>query len=262
MSRQFARKPASWAKRGPNARKDDGDHGKIRALARSRAKHQITPLLARSDGTCIDGNRTLLGLELEGMLDVELDFIITDEDLTADEVIEIQAASAIHREDLPDYDKAVAMRDILAARQGMTQARLATDVLFIDEGLVSKYLTVFKCAASVQEAARSGLIGVTKWYACFKSKDQDATLAELLNGASRDDAARKARQPQATAVRTARIKCPLASGHVITVAGDDISLEEAIESLSEAIKAMKAAVAKGLNAKTAQNVWRDMAEAG
>ena len=46
------------------------------------------------------------------------------------------------------------------------------------------------------------------------------------------------------------------------MAGDGISLEEAIDAAGEAVKQMKAAVAKGLNAKTAMNVWKDVAAAG
>ena len=47
MNRQYVRKPASWARRGPNARNDLGDESKARALARSRAKCQLNPLIAR-----------------------------------------------------------------------------------------------------------------------------------------------------------------------------------------------------------------------
>jgi hypothetical protein len=63
-------------------------------------------------------------------------------------------------------------------------------------------------------------------------------------------------------VRTAKIKCPLPNGQIVTVAGNELSLEDAIESLSEAVKLMKAALAKGLNAKTAERVWKDVAAAG
>ena len=62
-------------------------------------------------------------------------------------------------------------------------------------------------------------------------------------------------------MRASKIKVPLVSGPVVTVSGDEITLEEAIEAAGEAVKQMRAAVAKGLNAKTAMNVWRDIAAA-
>jgi len=45
------------------------------------------------------------------------------------------------------------------------------------------------------------------------------------------------------------------------VTGQDVTLDEAIESLKEAIKAMTKARDTGLDAKTAQAVWRDVAKA-
>jgi hypothetical protein len=127
---------------------------------------------------------------------------------------------------------------------------------------VTQYLALFDCQAEVIEAARAGKIGPTVWYAVSRSPDQLATLALKLNGATRDEVAKSVRKPKADAVRTAKIKCPLPSGQVVTVAGEGISLEEAVEALAEAAKAMKAALAKSLNAKTAMAYWRDIAAAG
>ncbi len=49
---------------------------------------------------------------------------------------------------------------------------------------------------------------------------------------------------------------------MVTVAGEEISLDEAIDALKEAMKAMQKARDTGLDAKTAQAVWKDMAAAG
>jgi hypothetical protein len=79
---------------------------------------------------------------------------------------------------------------------------------------------------------------------------------------SRQQAGRRKRAEATPAVRTSRIRCPLVGGATVTVAGADISLDEAIEALKDAIKAMTKARDTGLDAKTAQAVWRDMAKAG
>jgi ParB family transcriptional regulator, chromosome partitioning protein len=265
MSRQYARKPASWARRGPNARSDLGEESKARALARSRAKWQMNPLIARTNGLLIDGYRTIWGLELEGMLDVELDFILTDEELTPDQIRVMQANSAFHREPLGDVDKALVMRDTLVDNPGMTRKQMAEDVFDIDPSLPTRYIALFDCIQEVQDAARAGKLGVSEWYAISKSSDQLAALRRKLDGATRDELERQARKERDAgkpAVRSCRIKCPLPSGHVITVAGEELSLDEAIESLKEAIKAMTKARDTGLNAATAQKVWADMAKAG
>jgi ParB family transcriptional regulator, chromosome partitioning protein len=259
---ELVRRPASWAKIGPNARQDYGDESKLRALARSRAKRQIMPLLAKRDGTCLDGNRTLIGLGLEGLLDTELDFLITNEEPPPDQVLEWQANSAIHRADLSDYEKAVVMRDILAARPSLTRAQLAT-ILEIDKGEVTKYLSLFVCSPEIQEAARDGEFGVSVWYPMSGADNQLELLALKRTGVTRDGIVKATRKkPSTPAVRTAKIKCPLPSGQVVTVSGSEISLEDAIEVLGEAAKAMRDAVKKGLTAKTFASAMRDMASAG
>jgi len=263
--RQLVRKPASWPRRGPNARTDLGEASKARALARSRAKCQINPLIARPDGLLIDGYRTIWGLELEGMLDVELDFILTDEEMTPDQIGVMQANSAMHREPLPDLDKALVMRDTLAANPGMTRKQMAEEVFDIDPSLVTRYVAIFECVPEVQDAAKAGKLGLSDWYAIRKSSDQLAALRLILGGAKPDQLERQVRKERSAAtpaVRASKIKCPLPSGHVITVAGDELSLDEAIDSLKEAIKAMTKARDTGLNAATAQRVWADMAKAG
>jgi ParB family transcriptional regulator, chromosome partitioning protein len=262
MTWELERHPASWAKIGPNARKDYGDESKLRALARSRAKHQILPLLAKRDATCLDGNRTLIGLGLEGLLHVELDFLITDEEPSPDQVLEWQANSAIHREDLSDYDKAVVMRDILDARPSLTRTQLAP-ILEMDKGEITKYLSLFVCKPEIQHAARDGEFGVSVWYPMSSADNQLELLALKRAGVTRDGIVKATRKkPSTPVVRTAKIKCPLPSGQVVTVSGSEISLEDAIEVLGEAAKAMRDAVKKGLTAKTFASAMRDMASAG
>ena len=48
-------------------------------------------------------------------------------------------------------------------------------------------------------------------------------------------------------------------GAIVTVAGDELSLEDAIEAASEAVKQMKSALAKGITAKSAMAYWKDVA---
>ena len=67
---------------------------------------------------------------------------------------------------------------------------------------------------------------------------------------------------RASRVRASTIRCPLAGGPVVTVSGDELSLDEAIDALKEALKAMTKARDTGLDAKTAQAVWKDVAKAG
>lgn len=262
--RQFVRKPASWVRRGPNARSDLGEESKARALARSRAKCQITPLIARPDGLLIDGYRTIWGLELEGMLGVELDFILTDEDLTPDQIRVMQANSAFHREPLSDFDKALAMRDTLVANPAMTRKQMAEEVFDIDPSLSTRYLSLFDSVPEVQDAAKAGKLGVSDWYAIQRSADQVAALNARLNGATRDDLERQVRKERVAgkpAVRAGKIKICLGSDVTVTVSGSEVSLDEAIDALTEATKEAKRAREQSLDIRTFAAVMRDRARA-
>ncbi len=265
--RSFVRKPASWARRGPNARSHLGDESDLRALAQSYLKRPLHPLICLPDGSILDGNRRHAGLELVGRLDAEVDVCVTDEALTADQVAEIQLVSAIHRADLSAYDKAVAMRDIKAARKGLTNKQLAEEVLDIDPSLVTRYLSVFECIPEVLEAALAGKLGVSDWYGIAKldPSEQPVLLQLKLGGASRDELERQGRKRRnggAPAVRASKIKIALTSGVTVTVSGDDLSLDEAIEAVSEAQKEMRKGRDQGLDAKTLQAVCRDKSRAG
>ena len=264
MTRQYVRKPASWAKRGPNARSNLGDESKARALARSRAKCQITPLIARPDGILIDGYRTIWGLELEGMLDTELDFIVTEQDLTLDQIRVMQANSALHREPLSDSDRALVMRDTLVANPGMTRKQLAEEVFDIDPSLCTRYLSLFDCVPEVQDAATAGKLGVSAWYAIQRSADQLVALSASLNGKSRDDLERQVRKERVAgkpAVRASKTKICLGGGVTVTVSGLAVSLDEAIDALSEAIKEAKKARDQSLDIRTFAAVMRQRAKA-
>jgi hypothetical protein len=61
-------------------------------------------------------------------------------------------------------------------------------------------------------------------------------------------------------VRVTRLKVPLPGGATVQVSGAGISLDDAIEATSEALKAMKKAREDGLDSKTAQAVFKDKAK--
>lgn len=249
-----------------NIRSDLGSEEELRRLGKSLRKRQQVPLLILADGTVIDGNRRLAAARLEGI--EELDCIVISEDMTPAEIAQLQLISAVHRADLSAHDKAVAVRDIKAAYPGLTGKTLAEEVLHLDPAMVTKYLSLFDCIPAVQDAARAGNIGVTDWYAISRAPDQEAALRQALNGATRADLEREGKRQRngngngQPTVRLPKIKIPLANDMAtgkVTVEGDDLDLDATEALLKEAVKAVRAARDKNLDTKTAQAVWRDMA---
>ena len=268
MPSQITRWRVSALTHGNNIRSGLGSEEELRRLGRSLRTRQQTPLLILPDGTVVDGHRRLAAARLVGI--EELDGIVIDGDTPPAEVEQIQLVSAIHRADLTAYDKAMAMRGIEVANPGLTRKALAEEVLHIDPAMVTKYLSLFECIQAVQDAAKAYKIGVSDWYAISRRPDQEAALEKALNGATRAELEEEGRRQRSgtqsqPAIRLPRIRIPLATdaaNGTVTVAGEEIDLDDAESLLKEAMKAVRAAKDKALDTKTAQAVWRDMAKAG
>jgi hypothetical protein len=114
------------------------------------------------------------------------------------------------------------------------------------------------------ESLKAGRLGISDCYAISKLPEceQAAILARKLDGASRDELDRQVRKQRngTPAVRMSRIKCPLPSGAVIQISGQEISLDDMIESLGELLKAAKRASDDGLDCKTFERVCKDKAK--
>jgi ParB/RepB/Spo0J family partition protein len=271
---QKAQKIEFWhkskIKRGSNLRKSR-DQEELRRLGESYKRRWITPLLGvlTHDGfvELIDGDGRFVGGCMAGMDDFPVQLV--DHALTEDEKKQIQLISVMQRSDLMDYDKAVAMRDMQQSHPELTGKQLAEELLHIEPSTLTRYLSLFSCIEAVIEAARDGRLTMTKWYALSRlpAEQQPQALALALNGASRDELerrGRKARNGGNPTVRTARLKCVMPSGVVVTLAGagEGLSLDDVIEVLAELLKAVKKANDDGLDSKTFAAVLRDKAKAG
>jgi ParB family transcriptional regulator, chromosome partitioning protein len=224
-------------------------------------KKQRVPLLIRSDGTILDGDGRCAGVMMIDP-DFELDCIVIDGDVTADEAIEIQLVTALHA-DLKPYEMYLGCVEWLKHHAGATAKNLAT-AIGRTEGAVSMTLSLSKCCKAVQEAAADGKIGLSDWYHLSKlpEEHQAIALAARLNGASNVEMKRLSR-PKAPAVRVARVKCLLPSGTVVTLAaeGDGLSMDDVIETLADLLKSARKAHEDALDASTWQRVLKDKAKA-
>lgn len=170
----------------------------------------------------------------------------------------------LQRLDQTDFQTYAGLKRLSEARPELQRQEIAK-LIGKSAGMVTQYFSADSLCPEAMAAFRDGKIGITKVYKIATSPDQLATLAIFLNGGTRDDAdrkARKARSSEATAVKAAKIKVPLVSGQVVTVAGEGVSMEEALDAVQEAAKKLKTAIANGITAKSAQGYWKDLAAAG
>jgi hypothetical protein len=126
---------------------------------------------------------------------------------------------------------------------------------------VSGYLTIHrKGIPSLQEAFRGGMAATTAMrIARLSPEEQHVELAKALNGATREEVKSKRRQLRADAPKAASITVVTSSGRKVTAKGDDLSLEDAIEELKEAVKIMERGLKDGLSAKTISRASQERA---
>ena len=275
MPRTYCMKPARLFKRpGNHLRLDFGEDGELRQLGQSYLARPLYPIIADAATLEVyDGNRRIAAV-MQEQPDAEVPCCLTDEPWDDSVRLEIQIESAAHTKGLSDFEQYAGCSAWLTLNPGSTAKELAARI-HRDEAVISKLLSLSKCVQAVRDAAREGRLTYGKWHLISQSPDQAAALAAALNGATRDQLQGESRRQrnghaatsagQAPAVRLPRIKIPLATETAtgtVTLAGENIDLDDAETLLKEATKAVKAARDKNLDARTAMAVWRDMAKAG
>jgi ParB/RepB/Spo0J family partition protein len=253
MAATLTSKPLDFFKPDPGNPRKSIDPEELRELHDSLCRKQMIPLLAKPDGTVIDGWRRLWAAMIDGKPE-RLDVIVTDEPLTPAQIKEIQLVTALHRADLKPWEQYVGCRDWLALNPGATAKDLAARIQR-DPSTLTRILSLSRCVESVQQLAADGKLGPSDWYAIAKmpKEEQEALLAEKLDGASRDQLerrGRKLRNGEAKGVRVSRLKIPLGHGRSVTIAGSDLSLDDAIELLQETLKFARKAQSEYLDGKT------------
>ncbi len=226
------------------------------------ARGVLVPLLARPNGIIIDGWRRYLAAERKGIK--ELPVIITDKPEM--EIRGIQLATVFHKADLTGHEKWLACSELMCMNPGWQMKDLA-EFLHVDPSTVTRLLSPSRCSPEWQQALKDGVAGVSDCYAASKMpENEQASLLRLkLSGASRDSierVGRTKRNGSGPSVKLSRVKCLLASGVLIVVSGEGLSLDDLIESLGEAQRQAKKAREQNLDIRTFEAVLKDKSKKG
>jgi len=266
MAKILTSKPLGFFTPDPGNPRQHVPNEELRELHDSLKKQQFVPLLAKQDGLIIDGWRRWSAAMLDGKPD-HLDVIITEEKLSLAEIRGIQLVTALHKMDFTPWEQFLGCRDWLTLNTGATAKDLAATI-DRDPSMLMRILSLAKCIPSVQQAAAEGRLGVSDWYAISKvaEPDQEKMLAAKLAGASRDQLeqrGRKLRRGANQAIRINRLKVPIGSqGRSVTLAGTNLSLDDAIELLQETLKFARKAQCDSLDGKTWVQVMKQKAMTG
>ena len=238
------------------------DSGQLKRLGASLLKKQWYPLLIRPNRVIVDGECRWRAAAIVGI--ETLDVIVIDEHTTREQGTEIQLVTALHRAALTPHEQAIGFRDWLAYNTGATAKELAVRI-DRDPSIITKYVSIFDCIPAVQEAAAAAKIGPSQWYpiSLLPAADQQELLGMHLAGVPRDQiaqASRKQRRQGGASDRLSRIPCRLPGGVSVVISGKDMSLDAAIEALTDVLKAAKKAREDGLTAKSWTAAMKDKAQ--
>lgn len=233
-------------------------------LGKNMKEHgQKVPVLGYSKGErfiLCDGGCRLEGARLVGIPELLAhDF---GKEPTLEELLTAQASIDLHRQQLPALDRA-RLWARMCKEFGWASKRLA-EVLKVSEAVVSRDLKLLALPEDIQQQISDGTLDARRGYLLTQESDpgRQRELAVTAMAMSRDELAKRVRKPKQSDtphVRMKRIVCPLPSGVSITVSGADLSLDDFIEAMSEALKEARRAREQFLDAKTFAAVARDKA---
>ena len=214
-----------------------------------------------------DGGCRLEGAKLVGIR--ELLALDLGKEPTRGELLLAQASIDLHKQHLPPVDRARLYQNIMTER-GFNGKQTA-EALNVKEPFLSRFLLLTDLAPDLQELVNSGALEWTKGSLianATKDFEQQRELAKAAAGMTRDAFAASVRKRrkghgengEQETVKVTRIKCEVPGRKAnLTIAGQNISLSQAIEIVQDWLKEAKKAAEQGLSAKSFERVMSDKA---
>jgi len=174
----------------------------------------------------------------------------------------LQASIDIHKVSLSPMERSN-MLAAMQAESGSGPTELAGK-LNMRQPMVSKLLNFQKLGPAVQHLLHTGALDMEKGNLISQEPDfeKQMELATTATHVSRDQLRAKIRGHGNGQKRQAkRAVFMLPGGVSVTVQGGAVTLESAIQSLSDTLRELKRGLSQGLDIRTAQNVLRDTAKA-
>lgn len=255
--------PIAKIKRDPNQPRKEFKEAVIVGLSESLKLRQFVPILVYRDGehyVLVDGECRTRAALLAGI--PELDAVVLPTKPSPEGLAVAQATIDVHRSSL----NAIERSDQLARIQqltGCTVTELAAKVS-ISQPMASKLMALQRLSPEVQAKVAAGELDVEKAVIVAAQAADPVTQASLVAQAatmSREQLRQKLRRsPEPFKAKTALARFPLSAGLTVTVQGSEVTLEGAIEALSDAIKELKRGLAQGVGIGAMQKVMKDKAK--
>jgi ParB family chromosome partitioning protein len=248
--------------------RSDHDEAYCRSVGESvKAIGQQVPVIGYFLGklfVVVDGACRCAGARMVGL--TELLALDLGKEPTRAELLEAQAAIDIHKKHFRPMDRARLWQAIKEER-GWTNRELAKS-LGVSDSLIGDAMYLVTLPPDVQEKVNSGALDSSKASLIAQTEsnpDRQRELADLGTSISRTALIAKMKKnrrdaQQTPVIRSNSIRCPLTSGVTVTVKGNGISLEDALDALATLSKEMKKASAEGIDGGTFSRMCSDRAK--
>jgi ParB family chromosome partitioning protein len=257
--------PIASVVRDPKQPRTTFDEAELAALAENLLTcGQQVPVLVYQDGDTLrllDGERRWRAAKLAGI--PELTAVVLAEKPDPTQLALAQGSIDLHRRQLSPMERSRLVGRIL--EQTNCTAAEAGKQLGISQSAVSKLMAYAKLHPDIQQQLESGKLDGERAYLLAGEPDHAKQLALLPNvlSGSRDDARRTVRKAPRSAEafklapKPANIRFAMPGGYVVALKGDAVTLQDAVEVLSETLKQLKKGLNQGLDVQTQARVMRD-----
>ncbi|QEG30313.1 Chromosome-partitioning protein Spo0J [Gemmata obscuriglobus] len=269
LSYEVVTKAVTWLILLEQIRQQATDEADVHLTESIRRHGVLQPIGARpkgdkegkeDKGEVVWGHRRLRCAIAAGLSEVPC--VILDRDMSESDFLALQVVENTARESLSPFDLWQGCVRLMDANAGWSQKDLAK-AISLDASSITRIMSASKCVSAVIESFKTGALSQSDVYAISKVEEsaQASLLALKLSGAANrnvlEQAGRKTRAPKTEeTVKTSSLRIALGEV-VITVKGADLTLGLVAEMLDKASKEAEKAKTQGLNAKTAERVWKD-----
>jgi ParB-like chromosome segregation protein Spo0J len=236
-------KPPDWFLDGENSRDAIVVDDPLRELHGSLIEHgQLHPVGAidKGDkGIPIWGFRRIACAKLLGGID-KLSVLIYPDTLQPRDISILNATENIQRLENTEPEIFRLANKLMELNSGWSRKDLAAHV-HKSSSLITRWLAPNDLIPEAMQAFLEGKFGFAKAYSIVKSSDQSEALDRVLKGETRDGLERinkRNKLSNAAAVRVPSIRVSLVNNTSVVIKGEAIDLDQGIEALKDALKAM------------------------
>jgi ParB family chromosome partitioning protein len=226
-------------------------------LAESLRVHgQLVPVIVQKTPTgytLVDGERRWRAASLAGL--AMLNAILVDKQPEPSELKLFQLTVNSQRSDLSPLEKAKVFQELMELK-GWNASQLAKAV-FVSNSTVTMLLSLLKLAPAVQQLVESGKLELSKAY--YLARIEDSAEQERLamqaveTHLSREQLVGIARHPK-------RIVFKLKDQVLVSITGNDLSLEQIVRVINELGRHAKRALSQGVSAMTLAHQLTDQSQ--